>query len=325
MIHRILLIAALVSLLSSCKLVLMVTSGGDLQSLSGNNDCAGGNLCEIEILDTSFDETFTAIPRAGYVFEKWQGGQGYLCPESTNPTCAISNTFLAGVAGAEPVIASGAFYYAKPVFKFVGIDTDGDGIKDYLDEDDDNDGILDVDDPCPLIDDVTCTLITDTITVDGREWAQPGLFNGINRPGILSVCSGSAGECTSSTLNGYKMTGWRFASREDVQSLFNHYLAEAGVSGTDLLGPCDRYDEIDSTWAPAFFSDGWTGNAGGNNIRGFTRDWRVCNGVDDDGAIINDAPDRSNTEVGNDVMNLHMNLAGSSGPESNGAWIYRDL
>lgn len=31
-----------------------------------------------------------------------------------------------------------ALFYIMPLFKFVGIDTDGDGIKDHVDEDDDN-------------------------------------------------------------------------------------------------------------------------------------------------------------------------------------------
>lgn len=158
MLHRSTQLALALSLsflATGCKVALTVTSGGDVTSLSGANDCAGGSLCEYEVTDTNFSETFTAVPRAGYVFSKWQGGAGYLCAESTNPTCTISNAPLEGLPEAQrdvadTVIASGVYYYAQPLFTFVGIDTDADGTKDYLDPDDDNDGVLDADDNCPL-------------------------------------------------------------------------------------------------------------------------------------------------------------------------------
>ena len=38
-----------------------------------------------------------------------------------------------------------------PIYKDVGIDTDGDGVRNALDPDDDNDGVLDTDDAFPLI------------------------------------------------------------------------------------------------------------------------------------------------------------------------------
>ena len=158
MLHRStqLALALCLSLLATgCKVALTVTSGGDVTSLSGANDCAGGSLCEYEVTDTNFSETFTAVPRAGYVFSKWQGGAGYLCAESTNPTCTLSNAPVeerpeAQRDLADTVIASGVYYYVQPLFTFVGIDTDEDGTKDYIDPDDDNDGVLDADDNCPL-------------------------------------------------------------------------------------------------------------------------------------------------------------------------------
>ncbi len=150
-----LLIISLAMLATGCKLALTVTSGGDVTSLSGNRDCVGGSLCEYEVTDTSFVDSFTAVPRPGYVFSKWQGGDDYQCAESTNPTCTISTNLIESFQGpargvADTIIASGRYYYVQPLFTFVGIDTDEDGTKDYLDPDDDNDGVLDADDNCPL-------------------------------------------------------------------------------------------------------------------------------------------------------------------------------
>lgn len=150
LITKTLFICCIATVITGCKLALMVTADGDVSSSSDTRDCAGGSICEFEITDTDFSETFTAAPRAGYVFSKWQAGDGYLCANSTNPVCAVSNVPAAGTLVVDAFILTGAYFYAKPTFTFVGIDTDDDGTADYLDEDDDNDGVLDPDDNCPL-------------------------------------------------------------------------------------------------------------------------------------------------------------------------------
>lgn len=154
-VFKALLLVSIAGLIGGCKLAIVVTSGGDVTSLSGTRDCAGSATCEVEITDTTFEETFTAIPREGYVFSHWQAGvageERYLCPGSTNPVCLISNTAFAGIPAIELLIDEGAFYYVLPRFEFVGIDTDGDGVANHLDTDDDNDGVLDADDNCPLV------------------------------------------------------------------------------------------------------------------------------------------------------------------------------
>jgi len=153
-----LLILAMAALaISGCKLAVIVTEGGDVQSLSSTRDCAGGNVCEFEITDTTFSESFTAIPKAGYQFVKWRnGGSDFFCPDSLNAACNLSNVGGAGIPAIEAVVASFMIFHIMPIFEFVGIDTDGDGIKDHLDDDDDNDGLLDGVDPCPLNPDPAC-------------------------------------------------------------------------------------------------------------------------------------------------------------------------
>ena len=148
---RAFLLLSITVLVVGCKIEVIVPSGGDVKSDSGTRDCIGGSLCEHNVTDLTFNETFTAVARPGYVFTKWNKGHGFLCGDSVDPVCNIS---LLGVpegdAGVSALLASGHIFYVMPHFQFVGVDTDVDGILDHLDEDDDNDGILDRDDSCPL-------------------------------------------------------------------------------------------------------------------------------------------------------------------------------
>ena len=124
LIAKTLFICCIATVVTGCKFALMVTADGDVSSSSGTRDCAGGTICEFEITDTDFSETFTATAREGYVFSKWQAGDGYLCANSTNPVCAVSNVPATGIPGVDAFILTGTYFYAKPVFTFVGIDTD---------------------------------------------------------------------------------------------------------------------------------------------------------------------------------------------------------
>ena len=66
------------------------------------------------------------------------------------------------------------------------------------------------------------------VTVAGREWAQPVLFIEVTRAEIDAACPD--GVCSGS-LNGYDMNGWTWATADDVNALFNHYI------GSGQLGP----------------------------------------------------------------------------------------
>jgi hypothetical protein len=93
----------------------------------------------------------------------------------------------------------------------------------------------------------------DTVSVDGREWAQVDLFTNLSWNDINAVCT--EGACFG-TLNGHDMTGWTWAKVDDLNALFNHYV------GSDVLGPGpDCYSEGHNTpWVDAFFDDGWRGH-----------------------------------------------------------------
>lgn len=261
---KFLMVVAAVSALTGCKLAVIVTSGGDVTSLSGTRDCAGGTVCEFQITDANFSDSFTAVAKPGYEFVKWQKSSDFFCGDSTSPTCMVA---LSGNAVLdEVIIALFNMSYIMPTFKDVGIDTDGDGVRNELDEDDDNDGVFDVDDACPLEGPNTngfgCpgTPITDTIAVGGKEWAQAILFYRLSWNQINIVCP--AGVCAG-VLNGYDVTGWKWATVDEVNSLFNYYI------GSAVLGPDPSNVQTLSSWGREFFlSGGWTSDPGTLTLTG---------------------------------------------------------
>jgi hypothetical protein len=92
----------------------------------------------------------------------------------------------------------------------------------------------------------------DIVSANGKEWLQPDLFGGLTWDEINAVCP--EGKCAG-VLKGFDITGWTWASVDDVNALFNYYI------GKRKLGPGgSRYEEADSVWAPAFFNTGWRAN-----------------------------------------------------------------
>lgn len=92
----------------------------------------------------------------------------------------------------------------------------------------------------------------DTVIVDGKEWLQPDLFLGFTWDQVNAVCP--EGECLGALPgSAINLTGYNWASVEDLNALFNHYV------GSDVLGPGpDCYGEgHDNPWVDAFFDDGW--------------------------------------------------------------------
>jgi hypothetical protein len=218
-ITRTLLILFIGTVMTGCKFALMVTADGDVSSSSGTRDCAGGTICEFEITDTDFSDTFTATAREGYVFSKWQAGDGYLCANSPNAVCAVSNVPAAGIPVVDVLILSGTYFYARPVFTFVGLDTDGDGVKNHLDEDDDNDGVLDPDDNCPLdgpnVDGFGCPFLSKTVFVTSESYT--GNLGGL--AGADQKCNDLA--AAASLAGDYK--AWLSDSSESPNTRFTQF------------------------------------------------------------------------------------------------------
>lgn len=126
--------------------------------------------------------------------------------------------------------------------------------------------------------------ITDTVTVNGSEWAQVNLFSNISWASMNSVCPG--GVCNGE-LNGYDMTGWIWADTAAVTDLFNYYI------GSPVLGVSNTfYQQTPSVFAARFFADGWQATErplpGSNSTAGLVSDgsWHMSY-IGDSGPLLN--------------------------------------
>lgn len=77
---------------------------------------------------------------------------------------------------------------------------------------------------------VSANTYATTIEVNGEIWLQPTTFMGVSYAEINAVCDEFSGSC-SGALAGFDLTGWKWASPDDLNELFNYYL------GSDRLGP----------------------------------------------------------------------------------------
>lgn len=162
--------------------------------------------------------------------------------------------------------------------------------------------------------------ITDTVVVDTVEWAQVDLFLGLAWSDINAECPG--GVCGSGTLNGYDMAGWSWATVDDMNDLFNHYIGFVSLGpGSDTYYGSDR----DFTVSAAFLADGWrhAGHFFGSSVvgpvtAGLVSDSSVTApyiGALEFNPVFGPTGDRAGTD---DLMRAH------SGPEEVGIWFYRE-
>ena len=112
---RILVLLAAALLVTSCKLKIVVPQGGTVSSNSGDYNCSPEQPCKIEVVDTFFNETFTAVPAEGYQFHSWKKVENGLCGGSTEPCTLSTNGFDANPALME-VLESDQVYNLKPIF-----------------------------------------------------------------------------------------------------------------------------------------------------------------------------------------------------------------
>ncbi len=83
---------------------------------------------------------------------------------------------------------------------------------------------------------------------DGKEWLQPVDFVNLSWNDVALVCDPDTGLCDGE-LNNIDVTGYTWASVDDVNGLFNTY----GVT-PPLVGP-SAASEAGSSWAPLAFLD----------------------------------------------------------------------
>jgi hypothetical protein len=164
----------------------------------------------------------------------------------------------------------------------------------------------------------TAIPITDVVLVNGQTWAQVDLFRTLSWNDMNQVCP--AGVCRSGQLNGYDMADWRWASESDMQALFTHYIG-APIAGFSV-------EKAYSTWAPAFFEDGWRSTAFFMQGQRYTNGalstdygFKYVNGrmIDYDEAVIL----ATQGTIRNDLASLHWSDRKNIGTNSAGGWFYQ--
>lgn len=111
---RLFLAALLCCTAMACKVIVIVPEGGKVVSEDGF-ECLGGQTCEIDVSDTTFDSTFTAIPDEGNTFSRWKRADRYFCGGSTQP-CPLNATGFGGDQNLLDVLASDQEFYIEPIF-----------------------------------------------------------------------------------------------------------------------------------------------------------------------------------------------------------------
>lgn len=98
-----------------CRIKIEVPAGGSVYTESGTYQCRAGEVCQINVYDAYFDETFVAIPEPGYRFAGWQRRDGGLCGGSDVP-CALPVASFIEHDFLTVMLESDTEFYLTPVF-----------------------------------------------------------------------------------------------------------------------------------------------------------------------------------------------------------------
>ncbi|NQX88664.1 MAG: hypothetical protein HRT77_08360 [Halioglobus sp.] len=152
------------------------------------------------------------------------------------------------------------------------------------------------------------------ITVNDQGWSQPDLFLDYSYNQFADVCDLNTGACSGQLSGGEDLTGYTWASVEDINALFNSLL------GTDLLGPGpSSYTESASVWAAEILGQFNATNSGRNpQVSGHTRTARGRNRH-----YIAGIQDRRRNR--NDNAFTDRRQRNERQDSTIGGWFYRDL
>lgn len=113
--------------LASCKLQIIVPEGGSVTTASGAYNCESGEVCNIDVVDFFFDQTFTAKPASGYSFKHWKKAHRRFCANDTKP-CHVYTIGLNSNEEIAKIMAtffdSEEVFYLQPVFERVPEDVE---------------------------------------------------------------------------------------------------------------------------------------------------------------------------------------------------------
>ena len=110
------LLLVLVTLtLAGCRLEIIVPEGGQVTSASGNYNCDEASTCRADITDGNFEDTFTALPNAGYRFVGWSKTQSNVC-EGLDGGCKLSLRALP-ISLRNRILSSSSVGRLVPIFE----------------------------------------------------------------------------------------------------------------------------------------------------------------------------------------------------------------
>jgi hypothetical protein len=217
---RFLIIVAVTALTAGCKLAVIVVQGGEVRS-EGSGTCVSAGVCIIQVNDTNFSEVLRAVPDSGWYFHKWHSGDKFFCGGEPSPECALEPKYqIPGLeedddlkALVDELFASEEVFFLMPVFKQTPPKV-----------------IVPEDQP---------------VRIGGNEWLQPIHFVNYSYDQISQACPERmcVGNLPGSNVD---LTGYFWASSNDVQSLFDLY-EEKGRNILDdfIYTLAEKDDELD--------------------------------------------------------------------------------
>lgn len=298
---KLVFIGVAVLLIQACSHPIEIEGQGDVMSASGTRTCllenfqAGDDVCSKNYAVGAYQETYYPTAKPGWKFDHWVTYCANALPPNYDCSFDVSAELVLSFWGKAVLPLKAVFTPIPPA------DTDGDGLNDEVD-------------PCPANPTNPCALITgdDVVAVEGHEWAQVDLFGNTSWNEIDAVCPGGA---CSGILNGYDVSGWTWASVDDVNRLLNSYDIDPSL-GPGPTGPSYKGN---SAWADAFSADGWRGLPGNDcqciPVQGFTSD-----GIGTEAYIGR----LDNGSIGNwDIASTNETYPKGSGVSYLGAWLFR--
>ena len=105
--------------LTGCRLEIIVPKGGQVTSASGNYNCGEASTCQTNISDGEFEDTFNALPNAGYRFVGWSETDSNLC-EGLDSSCKLSLRTLP-ISLRNRILSSSSVGRLAPIFEATDI------------------------------------------------------------------------------------------------------------------------------------------------------------------------------------------------------------
>jgi hypothetical protein len=90
------LLLAITGFITGCKLAVIVVEGGEVQS-TGSGTCVASAICIVDVSDSYFSETFSAVPDPGWYFQKWNAGIDFsvVAPTFRHAVCLLKGMRIA--------------------------------------------------------------------------------------------------------------------------------------------------------------------------------------------------------------------------------------